>query len=165
MASTLPQVNEQANGSLACRFEVRSQFVGRSYHRRKYFVDRILGLMLLILVSPLVLALFALVKLTSPGPGLYRQRRVGLHGKVFEIVKLRSMVQNAEKPGQAVWSPKNDTRVTWLGESCESPTSTSCRSCGTWFAAKCRSSDRVRNVPRFANRSTSGSMITTSASR
>lgn len=81
----------------------------------KYLIDRWVGSLLLVLTAPLTLFLFLLVKLTSPGPGFYRQTRFGLDGKAFEIVKLRSMVQNAEKPGQAVWCVKNDARVTWLG--------------------------------------------------
>ncbi|EMI20055.1 undecaprenyl-phosphate galactosephosphotransferase [Rhodopirellula maiorica SM1] len=84
--------------------------------RRKYAFDRCLGSVLLVLTAPLMLVLFVLVKLTSPGPGFYRQTRVGLNGKTFEIIKLRSMVKNAEKPGQAVWCVKHDSRVTWLGK-------------------------------------------------
>ncbi len=86
------------------------------FFRRKYLIDRWVGAVLLVITSPVTLTLFVLVKLTSRGPGFYRQKRVGLNGKVFEIVKLRSMVQNAEKPGQAVWSTKNDARVTRLGK-------------------------------------------------
>lgn len=87
----------------------------RSYFRFKYAIDRWIGGVLLVASSPLTLTLFVLVKLTSPGPGLYRQRRVGLNGDVFEIVKLRSMVKNAEASGQPQWATKNDARVTRLG--------------------------------------------------
>lgn len=86
------------------------------FFRRKYLLDRCVGSVLLVLTAPVTLGLILLVKLTSPGPGLYRQRRVGLHGEAFEIIKLRSMVKNAEKPGKAVWCVKNDCRVTWLGK-------------------------------------------------
>ncbi len=82
---------------------------------RKYLFDRCIGSVLLVLASPVILVLIALIRLTSPGPGLYRQTRVGLRGRRFEIIKLRSMVKNAEKPGQAVWCVKNDCRVTGLG--------------------------------------------------
>lgn len=85
------------------------------YFRRKYVIDRCLGVVLLVISSPLTLTLFFLVKLTSPGPGFYRQERVGLNGRTFQIVKLRSMVKNAESPGEAVWCVKNDVRVTPLG--------------------------------------------------
>jgi lipopolysaccharide/colanic/teichoic acid biosynthesis glycosyltransferase len=88
---------------------------GDSFFRRKYFLDRVLGGVALVLTAPLTLAIFALVKLSSPGPGFYRQQRVGLNGKLFYIVKLRSMVVNAECDGKATWCVKNDARVTGVG--------------------------------------------------
>ena len=48
-------------------------------------------------------------------PIIYRQKRVGLHGKEFDVLKFRSMSVNAEKDGQAVWAQKNDARVTKVG--------------------------------------------------
>lgn len=72
----------------------------------------VLGLML---ISPLMLLTSILVKLTSPGPVLYRQVRVGLRGKLFTIYKFRSMTQNAEAQSGAVWASANDPRVTKLG--------------------------------------------------
>jgi lipopolysaccharide/colanic/teichoic acid biosynthesis glycosyltransferase len=86
-----------------------------SFFRRKYVVDRLLGGVLLVISSPLTLLLFLLVKLNSRGPGFYRQQRVGLNGKTFDVIKLRSMVVDAERSGQAVWCVPNDTRVTRLG--------------------------------------------------
>jgi lipopolysaccharide/colanic/teichoic acid biosynthesis glycosyltransferase len=59
--------------------------------------------------------LIAAVRLTSPGPGLYRQRRVGLHGKDFVIYKLRSMRQDAESLSGPVWASKRDSRITPIG--------------------------------------------------
>lgn len=70
--------------------------------------------LLLLLTFP-VIALFAvLVKLDSPGPAFFRQRRVGLYGAPFELIKLRSMSSDAEKDG-ARWAQKDDPRVTRLG--------------------------------------------------
>ncbi|MEZ5316495.1 MAG: sugar transferase [Vicinamibacterales bacterium] len=69
----------------------------------------------LILAMPLMLVVAALIKLTSPGPVLYHQRRVGLHGRVFTVHKFRSMRQDAEKGTGAVWAQANDSRVTRLG--------------------------------------------------
>ncbi|MEM8668676.1 MAG: sugar transferase [Planctomycetota bacterium] len=86
-----------------------------AFFSQKYFLDRCLGSLLLVLASPVIIVLFALVRATSRGPGFYRQERVGLDGKCFEILKLRSMVKNAETKGQAVWCVKNDVRVTKLG--------------------------------------------------
>ena len=93
-----------------------SALVKQAFFQRKYLLDRMVGCVLLVATAPLTLVLYAIVRLTSPGPGFYRQTRVGLHGETFEIVKLRSMCKNAEKPGQAVWAVKNDSRVTFVGK-------------------------------------------------
>jgi sugar transferase (PEP-CTERM system associated) len=69
----------------------------------------------LVLISPVMLITSILVKLTSPGPVLYRQVRVGLRGKHFTIYKFRSMTQDAEARSGAVWAKENDPRVTKLG--------------------------------------------------
>jgi lipopolysaccharide/colanic/teichoic acid biosynthesis glycosyltransferase len=57
----------------------------------------------------------ATIKLTSPGPVFYHQRRVGRGGRVFTVHKFRSMRQDAEAATGAVWASSNDTRVTWFG--------------------------------------------------
>ncbi len=85
------------------------------FFARKYLMDRCLGAVLLFLFSPLILALYVLVRMTSRGPGFYKQERVGLGGNTFEIYKLRSMVLNAEKPGQPQWAVKGDSRVNLVG--------------------------------------------------
>jgi len=54
------------------------------------------------------------IKLTSPGPVLFRQKRVGKNGRLFELIKFRTMVKNAEN-GRAVWAKENDARVTSVG--------------------------------------------------
>ena len=70
---------------------------------------------LLLLVTFPLIALFALlVRLDSKGPAFFRQRRVGLYGQPFELVKLRSMRTDAEKDG-AKWAQADDPRVTRLG--------------------------------------------------
>jgi lipopolysaccharide/colanic/teichoic acid biosynthesis glycosyltransferase len=55
------------------------------------------------------------IKLESRGPALYRQRRVGLYNEVFDILKLRSMRQDAEIAGKAVWAAEDDPRITRVG--------------------------------------------------
>jgi len=55
------------------------------------------------------------VKLTSRGPVVYRQHRVGLKGAEFEVFKFRSMYENAEEGTGAVWAQKDDPRITPLG--------------------------------------------------
>ncbi|MEP7365634.1 MAG: sugar transferase [Acidobacteriota bacterium] len=69
----------------------------------------------LILVAPIMVLAAVLVKLTSPGPALYKQQRVGLNGKVFTIYKFRSMRADAEAKTGAVWAQRNDPRITPLG--------------------------------------------------
>lgn len=76
------------------------------------FVIAALGLMLSL---PLMLLAALLVKITSPGPILYRQRRVGLNGKQFTLYKFRSMYNKAEARTGAVWAQENDPRITPLG--------------------------------------------------
>lgn len=72
----------------------------------------LLGLAFLILILA-VLAL--LIYLDSPGPIFYSQERVGYQGKKFRMYKIRSMCVNAEHTGNAMWTSKNDTRVTRIG--------------------------------------------------
>ena len=81
----------------------------------KRFMDILLSLFGLIVLSPLLLLVAVLVKLTSPGPIFYRQERCGLNGRLFAMLKFRSMAVNAENQTGAVWAVKNDARRTWFG--------------------------------------------------
>jgi Undecaprenyl-phosphate glucose phosphotransferase len=81
----------------------------------KRAMDVVLSLIGLIVLSPLLLLLAVLVKLTSAGPVFYQQKRCGLNGKVFHMLKFRSMRENAEKQTGAVWAQKDDDRRTPLG--------------------------------------------------
>ena len=69
----------------------------------------------LVVLSPLLLLVAALVKLSSPGPVFYRQERCGLNGRTFRMLKFRSMAVDAEHQTGAVWAVKNDARRTRLG--------------------------------------------------
>jgi len=69
----------------------------------------------LLLASPLMLLVAIAVRLTSPGPVLYKQIRVGRNGATFPIYKFRSMYRDAEAQTGAVWASKNDPRITPLG--------------------------------------------------
>jgi sugar transferase (PEP-CTERM system associated) len=73
------------------------------------------SLVLLIFTLPLILITAVAVKLESKGPAFYRQRRVGLYNVGFDIIKLRSMRQDAEVAGKAVWAEKDDPRITRIG--------------------------------------------------
>ncbi|MFQ5564306.1 MAG: exopolysaccharide biosynthesis polyprenyl glycosylphosphotransferase [Parvularculaceae bacterium] len=80
----------------------------------KRVVDVAASLALLIGLSPVLILVAVLIKLDSPGPILYRQKRIGLGGRVFEVYKFRSMVADAERDGPR-WAAKNDGRVTAIG--------------------------------------------------
>jgi sugar transferase (PEP-CTERM system associated) len=69
-----------------------------------------------ILVSPIMLLVALAVKLTSRGPVLYRQKRVGKHDGVFVLYKFRSMYADAEAGSGAVWAKKDDPRITTIGK-------------------------------------------------
>ena len=81
----------------------------------KRLFDIVASLILLILTGPIIILGAIAVKLDSKGPAFYRQQRVGLYGQEFWIVKLRTMRQDAEVAGQAVWAEKDDPRITRLG--------------------------------------------------
>jgi exopolysaccharide biosynthesis polyprenyl glycosylphosphotransferase len=80
----------------------------------KALIDKIFSLSFLILFSPLFVTVAICVKLSSNGPIIYRQKRVGLNGKEFNIFKFRSMFVDAEKNGPEL-STLNDKRVTKIG--------------------------------------------------
>jgi len=71
---------------------------------------------LLVLLVPVYLVVAGLVKLDSPGPVFYSQIRVGQNGKRIRIYKFRSMRNDAEKNGDAVWAVENDPRITRVGQ-------------------------------------------------
>ena len=76
--------------------------------------DRVVAAMVLVLLAPLELVIAAVVKLTSPGPVVYRQVRVGRAGRAFVILKFRTMVDGADRLAANV-SPQGDPRVTAVG--------------------------------------------------
>src|SRR5207253_658180 len=82
----------------------------------KAAIDFGLALGLFVLATPILLAVALLVKLTSPGPALYTQIRVGKKGRFFTIYKFRSMAHNCEKLTGATWSSPGDPRVTAFGK-------------------------------------------------
>lgn len=84
-------------------------------HFFKRFFDIFLALLILIVLSPVLLILALAIKLDSKGPVIFKQERIGLHGKVFKLYKFRSMCINAEKTGSGVYSEKGDPRVTRVG--------------------------------------------------
>jgi len=73
------------------------------------------ALAILSVTFPVILVVALLVKLTSHGPVLYRQERVGENGRLFTLYKFRTMVNDAEKHIGPVWAAKDDDRVTPVG--------------------------------------------------
>lgn len=82
----------------------------------KRFLDILVSAVALVVLSPLLLLLALLVRLTSEGPAIFKQKRIGKDGKVFEIYKFRSMCVGAEGQGSGVYSGKGDARVTKIGK-------------------------------------------------
>jgi lipopolysaccharide/colanic/teichoic acid biosynthesis glycosyltransferase len=82
----------------------------------KRWAESLIAVVLLALASPVIILAAALVKLTSRGPALYRQVRVGMNGRTFTLFKLRTMKQDAEAATGPVWSTENDPRITPLGQ-------------------------------------------------
>jgi sugar transferase (PEP-CTERM system associated) len=87
----------------------------RASRAGKRLFDVVASLFLLVLSTPLILLTALFVKLESRGPAFFRQRRVGLYGVPFDVIKLRSMRIDAEVGGKAVWAQKDDPRVTRIG--------------------------------------------------
>ncbi len=87
--------------------------LGAAFLKRSVdIVMALLGLALLVMLLPM---LALLIKLDSPGPVFYKQTRVGKRGKTFEIIKLRTMINDAEQSGTAVWAAPADERITRVG--------------------------------------------------
>ncbi|KPL59388.1 UDP-phosphate N-acetylgalactosaminyl-1-phosphate transferase [Rossellomorea vietnamensis] len=93
-------------------FNLQNQI--RYYNLTKRMFDIIIALMGLTLTFPIILFTALLIKIETPGNAFFFQERVGLNGKYFKIIKLRSMGVDAEING-AKWAEKNDPRVTRIG--------------------------------------------------
>ena len=82
----------------------------------KRLMDIVGSIMAIIVSSPVMLLMCVLIKLTSPGPLIYKQERVGLHNKTFRMYKFRSMEIQPEAEEKKAWTVKNDPRVTGIGK-------------------------------------------------
>ena len=89
--------------------ETKLKFVARE------IVHRALAGVGLLLSLPICALTAVLIKLESRGPVFYRQERVGKNGRIFEVIKFRSMKVDAEEDGTPVWATANDDRVTRVG--------------------------------------------------
>jgi lipopolysaccharide/colanic/teichoic acid biosynthesis glycosyltransferase len=78
-------------------------------------LDVAVSLITLALSSPVLLGAMLAIRLESPGPVIYRQRRAGLDGRTFDVIKLRTMVDGAEHVGAGLAVNANDSRITGVG--------------------------------------------------
>ncbi|OGN07730.1 MAG: hypothetical protein A3C61_00060 [Candidatus Yanofskybacteria bacterium RIFCSPHIGHO2_02_FULL_39_10] len=88
----------------------------KTYEELKRFLDVVFAVILEVFVIPFVPLIALAIKISSPGPVFYRQKRVGRNGKNFEIIKFRTMRNDAEKETGAIWAQENDPRTTWIGK-------------------------------------------------
>lgn len=82
----------------------------------KRAIDIFGSLFAIILFSPLMLVISLIIKLTSKGPLIFKQERIGLHNKPFMMYKFRSMVVQTEAEEKKGWTTKNDSRITPIGK-------------------------------------------------
>ena len=82
----------------------------------KRVMDIVGSIVGIIVTSPLMLLMCLIIKLTSPGPLIYKQERVGLHNQTFWMYKFRSMEVQPESEEKKAWTVKNDPRVTPIGK-------------------------------------------------
>jgi lipopolysaccharide/colanic/teichoic acid biosynthesis glycosyltransferase len=78
-------------------------------------LHRVLASAFLIAASPILVIVAIAIKIDSPGPLFFRQERMGRYGRIFEIIKFRTMVHDAEKHTGPVLASRNDTRMTRVG--------------------------------------------------
>jgi len=96
--------------------KILSAFNERCY--KKYIIrtfDVVFSIIVLLVFSPVWIVISALIRFDSNGPVIFRQIRVGLNGKLFQMYKFRTMVNNAQKMGPLL-TQKNDSRITFIGK-------------------------------------------------
>ena len=91
------------------------RFAQMSFRACKRGMNRVLSLLAIIMTAPLLLLIALLIRVTSKGSVIYRQKRVGKYGHNFMMLKFRTMTVDAEKGVGAVWAKENDPRVTPIG--------------------------------------------------
>ncbi len=91
------------------------RFAQVSFKKFKRALDILLAMVGIFITSPILFLSALMIKLTSKGPIIYKQLRVGKKGGIFEIYKFRTMTADAEKDTGAVWAKENDPRITPIG--------------------------------------------------
>lgn len=118
-----PTFHNMMLSSAQCRFISHTPALEIALHTPSVFhrfckrtMDIVGSALLLLITSPILALVALLVRLQDGGPALYRQKRLTKGGKVFEILKFRSMRMDAEKDGVARLAAQNDARITRLGK-------------------------------------------------
>ena len=94
---------------------ILSGLIRQRYALVKRTIDLVIAGLGLLVVAPFLAAAMVLIRLTSRGPAIFSQLRVGKEGQVFRMYKLRTMVIDAEKGTGPVWASKGDPRITPIG--------------------------------------------------
>lgn len=81
----------------------------------KRAMDILLATLILLITLPIILVIVAIIRLDSKGPAIYKQKRVGIYGREFNIYKYRTMYQDAEKKSGPMWAEEDDPRITPVG--------------------------------------------------
>lgn len=97
-------------------FLLRNRGLSPENRFAKRFIDIVVSLIAIIITSPFMIVVALLIKLYDGGPALFKQKRLTLDGKIFEVYKFRSMIVNAERDGVARLASKNDSRITPIGK-------------------------------------------------
>lgn len=93
----------------------RGFYITRRMRVTKRVFDILASSILLVIVLPLLLSIYLILKISSPGPALFKQERVGLNGRNFTLLKFRSMVVDAERISGPTWASSRDSRITPFG--------------------------------------------------
>jgi lipopolysaccharide/colanic/teichoic acid biosynthesis glycosyltransferase len=107
---------EKINGNNSVNF--LSTFTGRKRDVEEFLIrtlDLIGSIMILFISTPIMVLISFIIRISSPGPVLYKQKRVGKDGETFTLFKFRTMVKDAEKTVGPVLADKGDSRVTGVG--------------------------------------------------
>jgi sugar transferase (PEP-CTERM system associated) len=118
----LASVYEEYTGKIAIENLRPSWFIFSAGFRSTAFtragkraLDILASCIGLVIAGPIMLLVALAVRISSPGPALYHQKRVGQHGRIFVVHKFRSMRQDAEAATGAVWAQAQDPRITPVG--------------------------------------------------
>ena len=87
----------------------------KTYFFFRRIIDSIIALVAIVILLPVLLIVALAIRIDSKGPIIFKQKRIGLNGKPYNIYKFRSMVTNAQNIGTGVYSFEGDPRITKVG--------------------------------------------------